>query len=304
MNLIKTLFVLLCVILTPLLLLAQDAIDDEEEEWVGPALYVSKIKNKSSLNDDWISSFRNKILSGLQRNQRLTVIDGTSAAALRQESERRASGAVLDENTLFERVGARGANYILYITVEKEVNEYVTPEQAKSTLSKVVDGLVGSYSPYYKSTVTWTANIVNVKRGSIVKSKTYKEEGNSIASKATADNARENALSLVDVRASDIAYWLAPASGEIIMVESVNRKNTKAEEVVINVGSRQKLLKNERLNVYTTQKRYGETSKQRIGRLRVKEVVSSNRALCVVKEGEEEILANYKKNIKMTVKTY
>lgn len=283
-------------------IVAQSSFEEEEEEWHGPVLYLGEIKNKAGVGSQLFSTFESKIKEGLNYCKRVSVIDASTESVLQQESQRRNSGAAVSSSSLFDRMKSLGANYIIQASLESENTKYTVPEKSSDTVGKFLSALGGT-DPYYTATLGWTISVVSVKKGTVIYSNTYTTEGTSSGKDCKSDEARIKATENVFGDAYRVAKGLSVVSGEILKVESMNRRNTKAETVIINLGSYKKLNTYEYLNVYVMRDVAGEKTKTKVGQIRVKEVLSPNRSICEVKDGEKEILEYTKKGTTLMVRT-
>ena len=281
--------------------MAQSSLDENEGEYSGPVVYLDDIQNKSGVGNQLFATFQAKVKEGLNRSGRISIVDASSEQALQNEAQRRNSGVAVTSSSLFDKVKSLGADYILKFALVSESHERIVPEKSTGSVGKFIDALGGS-DPYYKSTISLSVDVVSIKKGTVVRSKTYTCSGNS-KSDTSWEDAASKAMDDVSTYALWTADYLSPLSGEILKIESVNKRKTKAETVIVNIGSRKKLRKYEYMYVYTVVDIAGEQSTRQIGELRVKEVLSPNRSLCEVKDGEKEILECSKKNVAMIVKS-
>lgn len=292
----------LFIITPPYYAIAQTSIE-EEEEWFGPTIYLDDFENKASISSDLYGSFKAKIREGFNDCKRVSVIDSDTEKLLKREESRRNSGAAVDANSLFDKMKSLGANYIAKVCLVSNTTKYIVPQQSSDQVGKFLDALGGG-SPYWTCTLTWSVDVVNVKTSRVQLSQTFTSEESSYGKDCKESEAIQKAINKIEYTAWAVANALSPLDGEILKVESVNKRKTKAETVIINVGSRKKLAAGDGMYVYVTMDIAGEQATEKIGKLSVEKVLSPNRSLCEVEDGEKEILEYSKKNTKMTIRTY
>lgn len=243
-----------------------------------PSVYIDYFSRSSSVPFAWVEGLRNHVIEGIQKLDRVILIDVDSQDALRVEKSRRESEDITaGEDNDMERLAVMnqlGANYIIQGSVSS----------MSANREKMDDGSI-----YYSASVAYTLKVIDPKNGTLVGSKTFKHgEGiTDICTGSTPDEAisKASAKAVKAVRAFvDENFKI---EGTILEISTV--KKDEAKEVYISLGSAHGVSKGIYFGVFMKREIAGRTSFKEIGRLKVDAVEGEDISLCEVKKGGEEI---------------
>lgn len=243
-----------------------------------PSVYIDYFTRSSSVPFTWVEGLRNHVIEGIQKLDRVILIDVDSQDALRVEKSRRESEDVTaGEDNDMERVAVMsqlGANYIIQGFVSSMV----------ANREKMDDGSI-----YYSASVAYTLKLINPKDGTLVGSKTLKHgEGiTDVCTGSTPDEAisKASAKAVKAVRAFiDENFKM---EGTILEINEVKKNEVKS--LYISLGSAHGVTDGTYFGVYMQREIANKVSFKEIGRLKVEAVEGEEISLCDVKKGGKEI---------------
>lgn len=243
-----------------------------------PSVYIDYFTRSSSVPFTWVEGLRNHVIEGIQKLDRVILIDVDSQDALRVEKSRRESEDVTaGEDNDMERVAVMsqlGANYI--------IQGFVSSMSANR--EKMDDGSI-----YYSASVAYTLKVINPKDGTLVGSKTLKHgEGiTDICTGSTPDEAISKASAKAVKAVREFVDENFKVEGTILEINAV--KKDEAKEVYISLGAAHGVTEGTFFGVFMKREIAGRTSFKEIGRLKVDAVEGEDISLCEVKKGGEEI---------------
>ena len=228
-----------------------------------PTVFIDYFKRSSDAPFSWVEGLRNTVIEGIQKMERVILIDVDAQDALRIESQRRSSANIssgddneMDRLSVMEELGAQ---FIITGQVSSMTAAY-----------KTRDG-----KGYYDGSVSYTLKVINPKNGTLIGTKTFQHSG---LTGGTGGN-KEEAIANTIKRA---VYSMR--------LEVNSEKKGKAEEVYINLGSMNGVKAAQKFTVYAIREVAGREAKKEIGRLTVKAVEGDDISLCKVQKGGEEIM--------------
>lgn len=275
----------------------------QENEWRAPVVYVDTPNNSSNLSKELFAQFTANIKGGISSSKRITMIDETTEQALQLEKDRQQEGKAVDANALFNRFTTAGADYVIKAQLTSGSCERIVPEKSTDKIGKFLDSLTGT-DPYYKAKITYNIAIVSVKDGKILANRTFEIEGRTLKQEEKEAIAYEKAINNVTVQARSLVNSVVPLNGTILKIESVNKKGDKAKTVIIDLGTQKGLSAGDVAKVYMEVDIAGEKTNREIGSMTIKEVLSPNRSLADVKNGDKEVLSSFKNGVTLIVKAY
>lgn len=273
----------------------------QNEDYEFPVVYVDSPVNKSNLNNELFALFSAKTKEGISASKRITMIDATTEQALQLEGNRRDSGSAIDEKTLFNRLTTAGADYIVKAELTSGNCERIFPEKSTDQVGKYLDLLTGT-DPYYKARLTWNITVISVQDGKVVANLTREVEGRSYKKEDKEMVAYANAMNNISSQARNTIDGVVVLSGTILKIESL--KKNKAKTVIIDLGSQKGISKDDNAIVYAEIDIAGEKASRKIGRLSIVEVLSPNRSLANVKEGDKAIYDAFNNGQTLKVEVY
>lgn len=245
-----------------------------------PSVYIDYFTRSSSVPFTWVEGLRNHVIEGIQKLDRVILIDVDSQDALRVEKDRRESEDVTaGEDNDMERVAVMsqlGANYIIQGFVSSMV----------ANREKMDDGSI-----YYSASVAYTLKVINPKDGTLVGSKTMKHgEGiTDVCTGSTPDEAISKATAKAVKAVREFMDENFKIEGTILEISA--EKKDEAKELYISLGSAHGVTEGINFGVFEKRQIAGRTSFKEIGYLKVKAVEGEDISLCEVKKGGKEIKA-------------
>lgn len=234
-------------------------------------LVVGEISNTSGISSRWCEVLRSNIISGLTKSARLIVTDGRNISGLPVK---------LDDAVL--KLRETGADCLL-------------TAQINSFTNKIENGSDGK--TWYKTTLEYTATVINVNNGSI---RGTKKETHYGSSTANYEEAYSDALSLVANDMVGLTDDFFRVQGEIkALAETHPKKGVRT--LYVGIGSEVGISAGNILEVFKEVDIAGETISEKIGEVKAKEVKSGTLTLCTVTKGGKEILEAYDNQLKLIV---
>lgn len=256
----------------------------QNEEGGKEVIYIDYFTRTSSIGSSFAEAVRNKVIEGIQRMDRVQLIDVDSQDALKLEADRRQDESAMgDEASRTSQMKSLGAQYI--------IKGHVVSMNA---VKKVTDGKVS-----YKGSLSYSLKIIDAATGTLKGTKTFTHEGLTGGSGSTADDAIIKTCDYAKLDMDDFIDEYFKLQGTIVQIESV--KKDKAETVYIDLGTNRGIKPDQKFIVYIETDIAGEISLKEVGRLNAKEVVSGKRTLCKVSKGGDLVLKASNNNQKLVV---
>lgn len=242
-----------------------------------PTVFIDYFKRGGDAHFAWVEGLRNTVIEGIQKMERVILIDVDAQDALRIESQRRSSANISsgDDNEM-ERLSVMeqlGAQFIITGQVSSMTAAYKKGSDGKG---------------YYDGSVAYSLKVINPKNGTLIGTKTFQHSGLTGATGASKEEAITNTIKSAVYSMRDFVDEYFKMEGTILEVNS--EKKGKAEEVYINLGSMNGVKDAQKFTVYVVREIAGREAKKEIGRLTVKAVEGDDISLCKVQKGGEEIL--------------
>ena len=250
-------------------------------------VYVEYFSNPKRIDPGLIKVLRDNIIQGIQETNRVVLVDVASQSSLANEEERRkVESAMSDVTARTAEMRTLGAQYII-------TGEVTSMAATRQTLS--------SGSVYYKGSVHWTIKVIDAATGTLKATKTFAHEGLTGSTGDTQNAAIASTCSYAKISMEDFVDDTFPIEGQILKIESLSKKNDKAETVYIDLGSARGIAKKQKFTVYIEVDIAGELSRKEIGSLSAQEVLSAKRTLCKVTKGGDKVLEASKAGQKLVV---
>ena len=230
-------------------------------------------------------ALRNKVIEGIQKMDRVELIDVDSNEALKTEAKRRQEASAMgDAVCRSEVMTTLGAQYLIQGNITSMQGVKKTDSKGKT---------------YYQGSVSYTLKIVDPSNGTLKRTQTFTHEGLTGNIGDTPDEAIIKTLDYVVISMDDFVDEYFKMKGTIVQIEST--KKDKAQTVYIDLGTKRGVQKGQKFIVYIEMDIAGELSLKEVGRLNVKEVLSGTRSLCTVSKGGEEIMKASKEEKKLII---
>lgn len=250
-------------------------------------VYVEYFSNPKRIDSGLVEVLRGNMIQGIQETNRVVLVDVASQSSLANEEERRkVESAMSDVTARTAEMRTLGAQYII-------TGEVTSMAATRQTLS--------SGSVYYKGSVHWTIKVIDAATGTLKATKTFAHEGLTGSTGDTQNAAIASTCSYAKISMEDFVDDTFPIEGQILKIETLTKKNDKAETVYIDLGSARGIAKKQKFTVYIEVDIAGELSRKEIGSLSAQEVLSAKRTLCKVTKGGDKVLEASKAGQKLVV---
>lgn len=275
----KNILLLLSFCLIPMLGHAQTNEDGKE------SVYIDYFSHPREISKNLAEALRNKIIEGIQKMNRVELIDVDSNEALKAEAKRRQeTSAMGDAIARSEAMTTLGAKYLI---------------QGNITSMKGIQKTDSKGKTYYKGSVSYTLKIVDPSNGTLKNTQVFSHDGLTGSTGDTPEEAIIKTLDYAKISMDDYVNENFKINGTIVQVEST--KKDKAQTVYIDLGTKRGIQKGQKFTVFIEMDIAGELSLKEIGRLNVKEVLSGTRSLCSVNKGGEMIMKATKEEKKLVI---
>lgn len=275
----KKILLLFSICLIPMLGYAQT--DENGKERV----YIDYFSRPGTISNILAEALRNKVIEGIQKMDRVELIDVDSNEALKTEAKRRQEASAMgDAVCRSEVMTTLGAQYLIQGNITSMQGVKKTDSKGKT---------------YYQGSVSYTLKIVDPSNGTLKGTQTFTHEGLTGNIGDTPDEAIIKTLDYVVISMDDFVDEYFKMKGTIVQIEST--KKDKAQTVYIDLGTKRGVQKGQKFIVYIEMDIAGELSLKEVGRLNVKEVLSGTRSLCTVSKGGEEIMKASKEEKKLII---
>ncbi|NDV94991.1 hypothetical protein D0T84_08685 [Dysgonomonas sp. 521] len=255
-------------------------------------VYVENFSYTSKIGSSHVKGLRNKIIASLVETDRITVKDVNSEAGLEQLSQRQTADASTIDPSTIVMMKNLNANYLIQGHVTTlEGNRFTTDE------GKV----------YYKGSIVFSLNIVDIETGTLVGSENYSYSGSgsggffSTGTGSTADEAISNTSGTLDTDMEKLVNKYFALQGTIL--ELSGEKKGKATEVYIDLGSAHGMQKKQKFDVFVEREIAGRKSQKKIGEIEIEAVEGDDISRCKVNKGGEEIKSAVGEEQTITIKT-
>ncbi|WP_291529814.1 hypothetical protein [Bacteroides sp. UBA939] len=267
----KSLFLVLCVLCSVV-----GSAQDLDEPKGKPTVFIDYFKRSGDVPFAWVEGLRNTVIEGIQKMERVILIDVDSQDALRIESQRRSS----------ENISSGDDNEMDRLSVMEELG-------AQFIITGQVTSMTAAYKTregkgYYDGSISYSLKVINPKNGTLIGTKTFQHSGLTGGTGGNKEEAIAKTIKNAVYSMRDFVDEYFKMEGTILEVNS--EKKGKAEEVYINLGSMHGVKDAQKFTVYAIREVAGREARKEIGRLTVKAVEGDDISLCKVQKGGEEIL--------------
>ena len=242
-----------------------------------PTVFIDYLRRSGNVPFAWVEGLRNSVIEGIQKMDRVILIDVDAQDALRIEAQRRSSENIsAGEDNEMDRLSAMnelGAQYIITGQVSSMTATWKKDSEGKG---------------HYDGAVTYTLKVTRSKDGTLVGTKTLQHSGLTGGRGGNKEEAIANTITYDVHSMRDFVDEYFKMEGTILEVNA--EKKGKAEEVYINLGSMHGVKEAQKFTVYVAREVAGRIAKKEIGRLTTKTVEGEDISLCKVQKGGEEIM--------------
>ena len=260
---------LLCIVLTGI----------NAQDYEKPVVFIDYFSRPENISSEYAEALRSKVIEGIQNTGRVRLVDVASDSKLNSEEERRkAESAMSDATARTAQMNTLGANYII-------TGEIVSMEATKKINEK--DNTVS-----YNGNVQWSIKVINAATGTLENTETFKHTTGGFLSSSsdTQLKAIVSACNSAKLEMDNLVELVFPLVGNVLKVETANKKGDKAETVIIDLGKSHGVTKGQRFMVFIEIDIAGEVGHKEVGSLSANEVLSAGRSICKVGKGHAEIL--------------
>lgn len=246
----------------------------------------------------WAEAVRNNVMEGIQKTNRVNLIDVDSKSALAIEKSRREQDNVVAGEDL-ERLRVmqeEGANLL--------VKGIITDITAAPSRDK--DGkLLG-----YDAAVAFTLKVIDPANGTTIHTENYKFPQNifksllntvTTSTAASEDEAVQNIAKSVPGGMKKFVDKAFPLEGKIIDLDDA--KGNEVKTAYINLGSENGIAKGAKFEVRVKRMIGGKTSYKYLGEAEVADVESEDLAKIKIKKGGKDIYQAYQANQEVVIRT-
>lgn len=242
-----------------------------------PTVFIDYLRRSGNIPFGWVEGLRNSVIEGIQKMDRVILIDVDSQDALRIEAQRRSADNIsAGEDNEMDRLSAMnelGAQYIITGQVSSMTATWKKDSEGKG---------------YYDGSVSYTLKVTKSQNGTLIGTKTIQHAGLTGGRGGNKEEAIANTITYAVHSMRDFVDEYFKIEGTILEV-NVEKKG-KAEEVYINLGSMHGVKDAQKFTVYVAREVAGRLAKKEIGRLTTKSVEGEDISLCKVQKGGEEIM--------------
>ncbi|MEG1580744.1 MAG: hypothetical protein RR386_05745 [Bacteroidaceae bacterium] len=271
---LKRTLVCMCCALYALTSFSQEAAETGGKK----SVYIDYFKRSTEVPAAWAEGLRNYVIEGIQKLDRVVLIDVDSQTSLHIEKSRRESDDIsTGESNDMSRVSVMkqlGANSI--------IGGMISSMSAKK--ETMDDGSI-----YYSASIAYSLKIIDSENGTLIGTKTFKH-GEGLTDICTGSTPDE-AISKASAKAVKAVHEFIDENFKVegVILEISAEKKGEAKELYINLGSAAGVSENTYFAVFVSRQIAGKDSRKEIGRLKVKAVEGEEISLCEVKKGGKEI---------------
>lgn len=237
-----------------------------------PNVVVAEFVNQSNVGSVANNNLRQEIVSGLMETGRMTVVEQTTLGQMPTA-----------KNELLMKLSEMGIQYYIEGTFNS------ADRKSRTTNSKTT----------YECEISYTLIVIETETGITKASETLKE---SYSSGSTADEALLKAIAKARKQMAKFVDNNFKIDAIIKGLDEVDGKKG-VKTCYINVGSNTGITKGQICEVFCEKELMGEKIDEKIGELKVEEVLSGTLSKCSVKSGGVEMKRRFDEQRVMTVRT-
>lgn len=227
-------------------------------------IYADDFSSEVEVPNKVISTIRSAFIGGIDKTNRVKVVDAIT-------SDPDLSLTPLEDA---RRVGAD------YLLMGKLLNREATDDGSSNIRYH-------SRANSYKEKFTLRLNLIRTSDGTTISTRDYEETGSAQGKETTQYSALCNALINVPYEMNIYVENYFKVYGSIL--REVTVKRGKSKTVYVNLGYNAPIKEGVRLNVIESKVVAGKNMEQKIGEVRIDEIVGPQISLCKVNKGGEEI---------------
>lgn len=236
-----------------------------------PNVVVAEFVNKSNVGSVANNNLRQEIVSGLMETGRMTVVEQTTLGKMPSA-----------KNELLLKLSEMGIQYYIEGTFNS------ADRRSRTTNS----------STYHDCDISYTLIIIETETGITKSSETLKESGTG----STSDEALLKAIAKARKQMTRFVDNNFKVEAIVKGLDEVDGKKG-VKTCYINIGSNSGMAKGQICEVFCEKEVVGEKIEQKIGELKIEEVLSGTLSKCSVKSGGVEMKRCFDEQRVMTVRT-
>ncbi len=245
----------------------------------------------------WAETVRNNVMEGIQKTNRVHLIDVDSRGTLAIERARREQDNVTagEDMDRLKVMTQEGANLL--------VKGIVTDVTSKESIGSKGESLG------YSASIAFTLKVIDPANGTTVYTESFKFPKNFLGNpadllKATPKSADEAVQNISQTMGKDMRKFVEkafPTVGMIVELDEV--KGNDAKTAYINLGSENGMAKGAKFEVRVKRLIGGKTSYKLLGEAEVTDVESDELSKVKIKKGGKEIYEAFKSGQELVVKS-
>lgn len=244
----------------------------------------------------WTEFLRNNVMEGIQRTNRVNLIDVDSKKSLsieksRREQDNASAGEDMDRLKVMTE---EGANLLV-----KGIVTDISTRELRDSKGKLTG---------YESTIAFTLKVIDPSNGMTVVTKNYTLPKNAFAdlanfntSGSTEDEAVQNRAKTAAGEMKKFVEEAFPTEGKIIELDEV--KGDAAKSAYINLGEANGMAKGAKFEIRVKRMIGGKVSQKLIGLAEVVDVEGDDLSKVNIKKGGKEVCEAYKAGQELVVKS-
>lgn len=248
-------------------------------------VFIDYFDRPSSVSFVWEEAIRNNVMEGIQKTNRVNLIDVDSRGTLAIERSRREqdNASAGDDMDRLKVMTEEGANLLI-----KGIVTDVTSKQTYDSKGQPLG---------YEASLTFTIKVIDPSNGTTVVTENFKFPKNlfsdlaSTFTKTTAksdDEAVQNCAQSIVGEMKKFVDKAFPSVGQIIEIDE--KKGSEAKSAYINLGSENGMSKGAKFEVRVKRLIGGKTSFKLLGEAEVVDVEGDDLSKIKIKKGGKEIL--------------
>lgn len=253
----------------------------QDEPQGKPNVFFDYFDRPDNVSFVWAEAIRNNVMEGIQKTNRVNLIDVDSRSALAIEKERREQENVIAGNDMdrMKVMTEEGANFI--------IKGIVTDVTSKESFGSKGESLG------YDASLSFTIKVIDPSNGTTTYTENFKLPKNLLGisslsdfAKATpksADEAVHNRAQTIGKEMKKFVEKAFPTVGKIIELDEV--KGGEAKTAYINLGSDNGMAKGAKFEVRVKRMIGGKTSYKLLGEAEVTDVESEELSKVKIKKG-------------------
>lgn len=244
----------------------------------------------------WAETVRNQVMEGIQKTNRVNLIDVDSRGTLAIEKSRREqdNAAAGDDMERLKAMTEEGANLLV-----KGIVNNISTREVRDSKGELIS---------YESTISFTLKVIDPNNGTTVLTKNFTLPKNSFADLANFNTSGNTEEEAVQNRAKTAVKEMKgfveeafPTVGKIIDLDE--KKGNEAKSAYINLGSENGIAKGAKFEIRVKRIIGDKTSFKLVGEGEVTDVEGDDISKIKIKKGGKEIFEAFDKDQELVVRS-